>query len=67
MVRMLIVIVMLGSVGGCHPFDPSGRMPLGHSTDENGRPCSTYQSKLDGVHETVCDHGGSGPSGGTVQ
>ncbi len=40
------------SLAGCHTM-----VPIGHSTDENGHHCDTYQTRLGGVYETVCEYG----------
>lgn len=42
-------------VSGCEFFEKQ-RQPIGYSTDENGRPCATYEIKKDVVYETRCDY-----------
>lgn len=51
-------LVLLGSVSGCSLLFRPMRTPIGHSSDENGRRCSTYQTRSEGVYETRCDYGG---------
>lgn len=62
MIRTGMLIVLLSSVDGCSPFFQPMRTPIGHSSDENGRRCSTYQTKSVGVYETKCDYGGPNQS-----
>ncbi len=64
MIRAGMLIVLLGSVGGRSLFFQPMRTPIGHSSDENGRRCSTYQTKSGDVYETKCDYGG--PNQGSV-
>ena len=56
MIRLILLIAMSLSASGCYLFDPPVRTPIGHSTDENGRRCSTYQTKSGSVYETICDY-----------
>lgn len=58
MIHSGMLIVLLGLVGGCALFFQPMRTPIGHSSDENGRRCSTYQTRSEGVYETICEHGG---------
>lgn len=52
--KLACALLLLSYVplAGCHPI-----VPIGHSTDENGRPCDTYQTRLGGVYQTVCEYG----------
>ena len=59
MIRVFMLVVLLGSVSGCALFLSPMRTPIGHSSDENGRRCSTYQTRSEGVYETICDYGAS--------
>lgn len=43
------------TVSGCEFFEKQ-HQPIGYSTDENGRPCATYEIKKDVVYETRCDY-----------
>ena len=63
-IRSVMLIVLLGSVGGCSLLLLPMRTPIGHSSDENGRRCSTYQTRSESVYETRCDYGG--PNKGSV-
>ncbi|WHZ25106.1 MAG: hypothetical protein OJF47_004218 [Nitrospira sp.] len=58
MTRVIVVLVLASSASGCAPFFTPMRTPIGHSSDENGRRCSTYQTRSAGVYETRCDNGG---------
>ena len=57
-IRSVMLLALLGSVSGCSILFQPMRTPIGHSSDENGRRCSTYQTRSEGVYETRCDYGG---------
>jgi hypothetical protein len=57
-IRSVMLLGLLGSVGGCSLLLQPMRTPIGYSSDENGRRCSTYQTRTEGVYETRCDYGG---------
>ena len=57
MIHCIMWVILLSSVSGCSLFFPPMRTPIGHSSDENGRRCSTYQTRSNGVYETICDYG----------
>ena len=56
MIRSIMVLGLLGSMSGCSLLQPM-RTPIGHSSDDNGGRCSTYQTRSEGVYETRCDYG----------
>jgi len=58
MIRYLMLFVLFSSVTGCSLLFQPMRTPIGHSSDENGRRCSTYQTRSEGVYETRCDYDG---------
>lgn len=58
MIRTFMLIMLLGSTSGCSLLFTPMRTPIGHSSDENGRRCSTYQTRSEGVYETRSDYGG---------
>jgi len=58
MISAVMLTVLFGSVSGCILFSQPMRTPIGHSSDENGRRCSTYQTRSEGVYETRCDYSG---------
>jgi hypothetical protein len=60
--RTLVIIAAFVITSGCQFFDRIPATPIGHSKDENGRPCATYETKSDRVYETVCDYGGQYPA-----
>ena len=60
--RSLVIIAAFMIMSGCQFFDRMPATPIGYSKDENGRPCATYQTKLNRVYETVCDYGGQYPA-----
>lgn len=64
MINSIMLVILLSSVSGCSLFFPPMRTPMGHSSDENGRRCSTYPTRSEGVYETRCDYGG--PTQGSV-
>jgi hypothetical protein len=57
MINFGMLLVLFGSVTGCSLLFTPMRTPIGHSSDENGRRCSTYQTRSEGVYETRCDYG----------
>lgn len=63
--HMIVLITVLMITSGCECFNGAPAPPIGYSKDENGRPCTTYQTESAGVYETVCDFGGQHPASGT--
>ena len=59
---ILFIIAAFMIMSGCQFYDRMPATPIGYSKDENGRPCVTYQTKLNRVYETVCDYGGQYPA-----
>ena len=57
-ISSVMLLALIGSVNGCSILFQPLRTPIGHSSDENGRRCSTYQTRSEGVYETRCDYGG---------
>ena len=64
MIHAVMLLILLGSISGCSLLLQPMRTPIGHSSDENGRRCSTYQTRSEGVYETTCEHGG--PNQGSI-
>jgi hypothetical protein len=60
--RTLLILTAFVALTGSQYFDRMPGTPIGHSKDENGRPCTTYETKSDRVNETVCDYGGQYPA-----
>ena len=60
--RTLFLITAFLTSSGCEFFNRAPATPIGHSRDENGRPCATYKTKTEGMYETVCDYGGQYPA-----
>ncbi len=60
--RTFFVMTACLLVTACESVDRSPGIPIGSSTDSNGRPCATYQMKSDRVYETRCDYGGQYPA-----
>lgn len=58
MIHVVMLLALLASASGCSLLFTPMRTPIGHSSDENGRRCSTYQTRSEGVYETRCDYGG---------
>ncbi len=56
-ISSVMLLALIGSVNGCSILFQPLRTPIGHSSDENGRRCSTYQTRSEGVYETRCDYG----------
>ncbi|MEQ1656162.1 MAG: hypothetical protein ABL960_10720 [Nitrospira sp.] len=50
--RTFFVMTACLLVTACESVDRSPGIPIGSSTDPNGRPCATYQMKSDRVYET---------------
>ena len=63
--NMALIILLLGSflvLSGCTGLmDPRIGYPIGRSSDSNGQPCETYQTRSDSVYITFC--GTSAPWG----
>lgn len=60
--RALLIVTAFLISSGCELFDRTPPTPIGHSRDENGRDCATYEIKSDRVYETICNYGGAYPS-----
>ena len=62
--RTLFLIAAFLTSSGCELelFNRAPATPIGHSRDENSRPCATYKTKSEGLYETLCDYGGQYPA-----
>ncbi len=60
--RTLFLIAAFLTSSGCEYFNRAPGTPIGHSRDENGRSCTTYKTKSEGMYQTVCDYGGQYPA-----
>ena len=60
--RTFLLIAAFVVMSGCQLFERMPDTPIGYSTDENGRPCTTYETKSDRVYETHCDYSGPSPA-----
>jgi len=62
LLRALLIVAVFLILSRCELFDRTPHTPIGHSRDENGRDCATYEIKSDRVYETLCNYGGAYPS-----
>ena len=60
--RVLLIVAACLILSGCELFDRTPPIPIGRSSDENGKDCATYEIKSDRVYETICNYGGAYPS-----
>ena len=64
--RVAILLLLLGSFLSLSGYvgreDPRLRYPIGRSTDSNGQPCETYQTRSDRVYITLCGEASVWPS-----
>lgn len=60
--RMLLIVAAFVITSGCQFFERMPGTSIGHSKDENGRSCTTYETESKRVYQTVCDYGGQHPA-----